>query len=264
MEAFEAFKTELESHGYSPVINMDADVDYIVTKLYPEYIKIITKLAILFDDDHVIMGVNLSEVFNSKKIPVEKFWALFVSMCISTVFYGDFKTKIGSLLTMARQYFFLTENDDSEIAKILNNEKAEQHFTEFIDFITNTRLANLALRLVEKADIGNLGIDFEKPADLVEMMKNRDDPKLKKIIEKFQNLLKDAMKRGEITQAQLLQEVQMIKAKLASIFGSTILDALGGGNGGVSSADLMGNSPEARRQRMLARLQKKQREKNSQ
>jgi hypothetical protein len=42
------------------------------------------------------------------------------------------------------------------------------------------------------------------------------------------------------------------------------MNALGGGNGGIKSADLMGNSPEARRQRMLARLQKKQREKNSQ
>jgi len=60
-----------------------------------------------------------------------------------------------------------------------------------------------------------------------------------------------------------LREVEAIKAKITSVFGNMFLNTLGGGNGGINSADMMGNSPEARRQRMLARLQKKQREKNS-
>jgi hypothetical protein len=40
-------------------------------------------------------------------------------------------------------------------------------------------------------------------------------------------------------------------------------EAMGLNRGETPAAVLVGNSPEARRQRMLARLQKKQRDKNS-
>jgi hypothetical protein len=58
--------------------------------------------------------------------------------------------------------------------------------------------------------------------------------------------------------------MEAVKAKITSIFGNIFNDALGGRQTDIPSAALLGNSPEARRQRMLARLQKKQREKNSQ
>jgi hypothetical protein len=75
------------------------------------------------------------------------------------------------------------------------------------------------------------------------------------------------MQRGEITQRQIEIEVEQIKTKLTSIFGNMFKEAMGlGGAGGgaeVPPTVLMGNSPEARRQRMIARLQKKQAKKTS-
>jgi hypothetical protein len=98
------------------------------------------------------------------------------------------------------------------------------------------------------------------------MVRNPENPITKGVVHKVQHLLEEKLKRGSITQHQLLSEVEAIKSKLTSMFGSVIGDALGiGGNKGstANSALLMGNSPEARRQRMLARLQRKQRDKNS-
>jgi hypothetical protein len=71
------------------------------------------------------------------------------------------------------------------------------------------------------------------------------------------------MQRGEFTQHTITAEVEAIKAKVQSLFGNMFNEMLGGRRADVPAAVLMGNTPEARRQRMLARLQKKQREKNS-
>jgi hypothetical protein len=47
------------------------------------------------------------------------------------------------------------------------------------------------------------------------------------------------------------------------LFGNIFNDAIGGRKADVPSSVMIGNSPEARRQRMLARLQRKVQEKNS-
>jgi soluble P-type ATPase len=83
-------------------------------------------------------------------------------------------------------------------------------------------------------------------------------------VDKIQRLIKDKIQRGEITKSKLVEEMEAVKAKITSIFGNMFNDALGGRQADIPSSALLGNSPEARRQRMLARLQKKQREKNSQ
>jgi len=86
---------------------------------------------------------------------------------------------------------------------------------------------------------------------------------MKRIIGRIQSKLQHKMERGEFTQQTIVREVEAIKAKIQSLFGNMFNDMLGGRRSDIPSTVLMGNSPEARRQRMLARLQKKHREKNS-
>ena len=83
---------------------------------------------------------------------------------------------------------------------------------------------------------------------------------MKKVIGKIQGLIQEKLKRGEFTQQQLQSEIEGIKAKVVSMFGNVFNEALGGTRSELPPAVLLGNSPEARRQRMLARLQKKQRD----
>lgn len=266
MEPFEEFKKILETAEFSPVINMDADVNYIVTNFYLKFFDIMSKDESIFDEEHVLMGVNLSEVFKSEKIDKEVFWKNLTKILFASLVYGDFKTKIGPLINVAKQYFFNSEQEDSEIAQVLKNDTIQEQLTDLLDIIAQTRIIKVCVNIIEKLDIADLGVDFEKPEEFMDFIKNLtpESPKIKKLLAKFKNLLEEKVKNGEINQGQLQSEVELIKAKFTSIFGNLFMNALGGGNGGIKSADMMGNSPEARRQRMLARLQKKQREKNSQ
>ena len=76
--------------------------------------------------------------------------------------------------------------------------------------------------------------------------------------------IKDKIRHGEFTQQTIMMEIEAIKAKVMGLFGNVFNDAIGGRRqGNVPSATMLGNSPEARRQRMVVRLQRKLREKNS-
>ena len=128
----------------------------------------------------------------------------------------------------------------------------------------NCRLAKLFTELVESIDLTDLNLNFENPMEIVEMIKNPEHPTIQKVVKRIQSMIEDKIKKGQLTQQVIASEVEAIKAKVMSLFGNVFNDALGGRKADVSSAVLMGNSTEARRQRMLARLQRKLREKNSQ
>jgi hypothetical protein len=78
-------------------------------------------------------------------------------------------------------------------------------------------------------------------------------------------ILEDRVKTGKINQQELVREIEMIRAKFQSAFGKYLNEMIvgdaGGGTTGNTSQQILSNSPEARRARMLARLQKKQKEK---
>ena len=79
----------------------------------------------------------------------------------------------------------------------------------------------------------------------------------------YEDTIENKIKRGETNQQAIIQEVETIKAKAIGLFGNIFNDALGGRKADVSSAVMLGNTPEARRQRMIARMQRKLHEKNS-
>jgi hypothetical protein len=145
----------------------------------------------------------------------------------------------------------------------LNDEKSEGRFQEIIDFVLNSRLAKIFTNIVESIDISDFDLNISDPAEIIELIKNPENPMIKKMTDKIQNTIKQKIQRGEFTQQTIISEIECIKAKLVGLFGNIFNDALGGRKGDTSAATLMSNSPEARRQRMIARMQRKLQEKNS-
>jgi hypothetical protein len=143
--------------------------------------------------------------------------------------------------------------------------KLQNHFKEILDYLQETRLAKLFTSLIESINLDEFvdDLDFENPTQIFEMFKNPEHPTMKKMINKVKDEVEKRVQRGELTQNQIIAEVEGIKQKIQSIFGNVVNEMLGGRRGETPSSVLIGNSPEARRQRMLARLQKKQRNKNS-
>jgi len=247
----------------SPVLKLEDDLKTIET-FYPDALKILQRDDTFFSEKvRTLFGVNLSAVWARDGVSKENLWKGFQLCVLGGFLHGDIKDKIGSIIEIFKSYWTKTGTQSDEINKILNDKASEDHFKEILEFIMNTRIAKLFTDIVEKIDIKELNLNIENPEELIEIIKNPEHPTIKKIVTKIQNMLKDKMKRGELTQQQITMEVEAIKAKVTSLFGNIFNEAMGLNRGETPAAVLVGNSPEARRQRMLARLQKKQRDKNS-
>ena len=85
------------------------------------------------------------------------------------------------------------------------------------------------------------------------------------IVKRAQELLEERIRTGRINQRELIREIETLRAKFQSTFGKYMNEMMTGARGnttGTTPETLMGNSPDARRARMQARLQKKLREKS--
>lgn len=245
--------------------NIDQEVKNIEEKYYPSILKVIQRDESFFAEERMFCGINLSDLWKQSSANHEAIWKHLFMILIGSFFHGDINEKVGKLLETAKSAWSSSGHENDEISKVLNDEHAEDHFKQIIEFVQETRLAKLFMELVEETNFEELadGINLENPTELVDMIKNPEHPKMKGIVSKVQQKIQTKMQHGQFTQQQLIGEIEGIKAKVQSLFGNVLNDMLGGRRADVSSTTLMGNSPEARRQRMLARLQRKQRDKTS-
>jgi len=226
---------------------------------YPSAVKILQKDASFFETERNLFGINLSEIEFTEDI-----WKHLTLSTVASLFHGDIKTKFGTILGAVKSVWSGSGNTDDEVSRILNDEASEGHLENLYNFIMETRIAKVFLEIVEQIDVSSIDIgEIQNPTQMLEMLKNPEHPVLKKFIAKVQALLKMKLTSGSYTQHQMMTEIEGIKAKVQSLFGNVLNDALGlgGRRGESSSAVLVSNSPEARRQRMIARLQRKQNEK---
>jgi len=250
-DVLKPFAEELSIIEYD-VISVTAEIE----AMYPDIVSIIQKNDTFFDKKYFLFNRPIS-VLNHEVV-----WKNLPSCLFLSFTHGNISEKLESILQIAKNYMSANPNEQTdEISKILNDEKTQGSIQDFMEFCTNTKIAKVFNDILTNLDISEFEHLLKDPREFLEIARNPEHPIVQKFIQKFQNILKQKVQKGEITQQQLQQDVEGIKAKLVSIFGSTIGDALGGNKSEVSSEILMSNSPEARRQRMLARLQKKQREK---
>ena len=262
---FKAFLDDLHSAFPDSVSIHDIDVEstaqYIEKEFFPSVLKIFQKDSAFFTEkERVLMGVNLSEIWGYETMTDatrESIWKHLLCSLIASFLHGGIKDKIGSIMSTFKTMW---SGKDDEISKILNDEESEGHIKSLMDYVTETRLAKIFMDVVETIDISDIEIDISNPTEIIDMVKNPEHPVMKKIISKIQGIIQNKLQTGAITQAQIQSEIEGVKARVQSTFGNIFNDALGGNSNRTNtpSAVLLGNSPEARRQRMIARLQKKQ------
>ena len=263
-KVFQSFIDEIRKvyPDVSPVLTFEDDLKTIET-FYPDALKILQRDNTFFTEKpRVVFAVDLSNLW-SREGPKDELWKHFQFSVIGAFMHGDIKDKVGSIIDIFKSYWTGTGNQSDEVNKILSDKASEDHFKSLLTFITETRIAKVFTEIVEQIDISELNLNIENPEELMQILRDTEHPTIKKIVAKIQGLLKAKMQRGELTQQQVTMEVEAIKAKITSLFGDVFNEALGLNRGTTPTTVLVGNSPEARRQRMLARLQKKQRDKNS-
>jgi hypothetical protein len=98
------------------------------------------------------------------------------------------------------------------------------------------------------------------------MLQNpKDHPALNEIMDRARMILEEKIKSGKLNQDELRRDIENIRAKMQSSFGKYLNQAVLGEDAGNTTGNtpqvILSNHPDARRARMLARLQKKQQQK---
>lgn len=240
---------------------LDIDVKKVVDEFeafYPDIVKIIQKDNSFFDQERIVFGRDLSKIDNRDAL-----WSGIPACLFASFLHGDIKKKAEKVVGLIKNVWNASGQQNDEITNILNSEESGGKFQEIIQFILESRLAKIFKNLMESIDISEFELNIENPEQLIELIKNPENPLIKRVTDKIQGVIQDKIKKGEINQNTIISEIEAIKAKVIGLFGNIFNEALGGRKADVSSTVFMGNSPEARRQRMLARLQRKVNEKNS-
>ena len=237
---------------------------HIQTVLLPHAMKVVQKDNTLFRGEGAIQlfeGVDIRRAWDGS----DDAWKKLHMALLYSFLQGDPKEKlskaIGALKTMLPGGNVQTD----EIMKLLEDEDTEASLHEIFELLINTRLVTVVGDLVSSMDLDDLGIDFENPTELLEALQHPErSHAITTIMKRAQDLLEDRVRTGRINQKELIRELETLRAKFQSTFGKYLNEMVvgqGGNTTGNTGETIMGNSPEARRARMQARLQKKLREK---
>jgi hypothetical protein len=226
----------------------------------PHVLRILKKDSTLFAEVDMFPGV---------KVPwsgTEEEWSLLQMALLHSVLHGDPKEKFGKLLEVFKGLIPGGSTQADEIGKILEDEETKDSLQEMLELVMNTRLVSIIGEIASSFEPSDFGINLEDPEQILELLRNpQGNQALNEVAERAKVILEDKIKSGKINQQELIREIEMLRAKFTSTFGKYLNEMIvgdaGGGTTGNTSAQILSNSPDARRARMLARLQKKQKEK---
>lgn len=232
---------------------------HLETTFLPHVLRVIQKDNTLLSEVELFPGIKVAWSGTDDQ------WKALHMALLYSVLHGDPKEKFGSILEAVKKILPGGAQTD-EIESILNDEDTKSSLKEMFELVMNTRLASLVGEMVQHMSFEDLNLDLENPQTILEMLRNPQEHEgLKELMDRAKMILEDKIKTGKINQQELVREIEMLRAKFQSSFGKYLNEAvLGPDDGpktGNTSAQILSNSPDARRARMLARLQRKQQEK---
>ena len=241
------------------------DFVHIEESLLPHLLRVIQKDNTLFLGPtaiQLIPGIDTSEMWDSS----DEGWSKVHMALIYSVLHGDPKEKFGKIMETVKSLIPGMGNGADDISKILEDEETQSSLKDILDVVMSTRIAALVGDVVSSLSLDKLGLNMEDPEQLMEILRNpQESPVVKELMERAQIILEEKVKSGKINQHALQQDIELIRAKLQSSFGKYLNEMVTGSAGnttGTASQTILSSHPEARRARMLARLQKKVQEKS--
>ena len=194
-------------------------------------------------------------------------WKKFHMALIYSVLHGNPKEKFGKIMESVKGMMPGGSAQADEIQKILEDEETQSSMSEMLELIMNTRLVSLVGEIVQSLEFADLNLNVEDPEQVLRMLQNpQENEALKEIMDRARQILEEKIKSGKIDQDGLRRDIENIRAKFQSSFGKYLNQAVlgedaAGNTTGNTAQTIMSNHPDARRARMLARLQKKQQQK---
>jgi hypothetical protein len=250
-----------EKDGRTPRAN-ESLFAHVEETLLPHLLRVLQKDNALMSEIELFPGVNVGACWEG----TDDEWRMVQMALLYSVLHGDPKEKFGKILETVKGMIPGGTAQADEIGDILNDEENQNSLKEMLELLMNTRLASIVGDIAQSLEYADLGLNFEDPQSILNMLRNpSENHALKELMERAQQMLEDRIRSGKINQQELVREIEMLRAKFQSAFGrylnEMVVGDAGGGTSGNTSQQILSNSPEARRARMVARLQKRQQEK---
>jgi hypothetical protein len=258
----EILKTNYPAEGE---FNCDAEIAYLKEHVQPHCMDLLKKNMELFSTHRFFLrGVDFSEMMHSVETAgEEKVWTYARTLLMASYMGADI---MGTIKTMWSTFSGKASTD--EIDEVLKDETTQGGIEELLETLKDTRIFKLGMEVAENLNVEKLGldkIDFTDIAGLMEMVKNPDHPVTRRAITSVQVLIEQKMRNGSLRKEDFIAEIEMLKEKFKNSIGKVFKTELFGdapaGGPARTAQELTSNHPEARRQRMLARLQRKLAEK---
>jgi hypothetical protein len=228
-------------------------------------------LRVLQKDNTLLSEVDLFPGLRVAWQGSEEQWKALQMGLLYSVLHGDPKEKFGTLFEAIKKLvpgLGGSEGGKDEIQSILEDEETKGALSEMMELIMGTRLVSLVGDIVQNLSFESLGLDLENPESILEMLRNpQGHAGLTELMDRAKAILEDRVSSGKLNPAELRRDIELIRAKFQSSFGKYLNEAIvgdaGGGTTGNTAQQILSNHPDARRARMLARLQKKQKLRSS-
>ena len=238
---------------------------HLTNVMTPHAMKVMQRDNSLFkgpDAPQPIPGIDIRILWDG----TDEAWKALHMAMIFSFFQGDPKAKVAQVMEAMKHVLPNTHRDTDEILKTLETEETSSAISEIFELLMTTRLASIVGDIAASIKLEDIGIDFERPEEILEALQHPErSHAVRHIMEQVKTMLEDRIKTGKINQQELIREVEMLKAKFQSSFGKYMKDMVGIARDrpetGNTGQQILSNSPEARRARMQARLQRKLHEK---
>lgn len=238
---------------YQNVVNSFKDT------LQPFFMDIVQKNESMFNEPRFFLKeVDFSKLMKTEsRKSQENLWNCLRMFLMCSYIGLDIMDTIKSLWTK-----FTGKTDTSEIDEILNEGTSKTKIQDLLETLKETRLFKIGMEVIETINLEKLGIDkvdFTNIEEIVEMIKNPEHPVTRKAISCVQGIIEEKMKKGSLRKEDFIAEIETLKEKfkhsLGKIFGERLLGDTGRET--HSAQVMLSGHPDARRARMLARLQRK-------
>jgi hypothetical protein len=233
---------------------------HIETTFLPHLLRVVQRDDTLFAEVELFPGIKVDWKGGDEN------WKKVHMAMIYSVLHGNPKEKFGKIMEAVKGMIPGGTAQADEMEKILADEDTQSSMGEMLELIMNTRLVSIVGDVISSIQLADLDLNFEDPEQMMELMRNpQENAALKEVMDRARMILEEKVKSGKINPKELQRDIENIRAKFQSSFGKFLNQAVlgedAGNTTGNTAQQILSNHPDARRARMLARLQKKQQQK---
>ena len=238
-----------------------AEVERFKILLQPIFMAVIKKDETIFDEPRFFLRkIDFSVLAKGGSVKQkEMIWTYTRMFLVCSYLGADMMETIKGIWTK-----FTGNTETDEIDSVLNDKKTESGIQDLLETLKDTRLFKLGMEVVENLNVEALGlgeINFSDIEGLIEMVKNPNHPVVQRAMGMVQNTIKQKMQSGNLTQRQIMEEIEMLKEKFRNSLGRVFKTELFGGEPDDEDAiireQLNSKDPAVRRAARAARLRRK-------